>query len=146
MNKKTLFFGMMMGSLLTAITVNAQFRRIPGVVTDSFKIKYPNAQGVTWEDKITNFQASFNLDSGKYIAKYNSKGEWILSEKKIKPEELPAAVKDGLSKSKYYDWETGTMTVRYLPGNQTQYGIAIRKSDIQRRTLWFSDSGRLLKD
>lgn len=134
------------GLLLTAVSVNAQFRRIPGVVTDSLKAKYPNAKSVTWEDKISSFQASFTLDSGKVEAKFNSKGEWISSQRKITPEQIPAPVKDGLSKSKYADWKVGTVIIRYLPGNITQYAISVSKSDFQKKNLLFGDTGQLLKD
>ena len=71
------------------------------MVTDSFKLKYPDAKSVTWEDGITSFKASFTLNNEKYISKYSSKGEWQTSEKKIPFENVPGSVKDGLSKSKY---------------------------------------------
>lgn len=146
MNIKNLFIGMLTCSLLLTFTANAQFRKIPGIVTDSFKIKYPSAQNVSWSDKITVFQASFNLDKAEYTAKYNKQGEWQGSEKKITVDEVPAAVKDGLSKSKYVDWPTKSAVVRYLPGNQTQYAITVAKNDFQRRTLVFNVEGRLIKD
>ncbi|MHA4812451.1 PepSY-like domain-containing protein [Flavitalea flava] len=134
------------GLLLTAVSVNAQFRKIPGVVTDSLKAKYPNAKNVTWEDKLSLFKASFSLDSGNFEAKFSSKGEWKSSERKITPEQIPAPVKDGLSKSKYADWKVGTVIIRYLPGNITQYAISVSKSDFQKKNLLFGDTGQLLKD
>lgn len=144
--KKLIHLVLISGFLFMAGHANAQFRRIPGIVTDSFKVKYPNAQSVTWEDKLTNFQASFNMDGEKYTAKYSSKGEWLSSQKKIKKESLPEAVKDGLSKSKYATWEVGTVTVNFLPGNVTQYGVFVSKSDLNRKNLLFSNDGQLLKD
>jgi Putative beta-lactamase-inhibitor-like, PepSY-like len=145
---KKFFCSLFVGGLFFMTTAaSAQIRSIPGVVTDSFKVKYPSAQAVTWADKITNFQARFTLDGSEYTAKYGSKGEWQGSEKKIKQEDLPAAVKDGLAKSKYAtDWNVRSVITRYLPGSQTQYELAINKSELQRRTLVFSSDGRLLKD
>ena len=127
-------------------SAHAQFRRIPGSVTDSFKLRYPSAHDVTWEDKITAFQASFKLDTAKMTARYGNQGEWQGSEKKVGLEQLPAAVKDGFSKSKYADWSTSTVTIRYLPGDQTQYSVVIYKGNFQRKTLIFSSVGQLLKD
>ena len=127
-------------------TASAQFRSVPGAVTDSFKVKYPNASSVSWRDNVGSFQATFKQDSGNFVAKYSSKGEWQSTETKIKQEAIPAAVKDGFSKSKYADWKMGTVTVRYLPGNKTIYIIFASKSDVSRRNLTFASDGQLLKD
>jgi len=131
---------------LTAAAANAQFGSVPGVVTDSFKIKYPNAKTVTWRDNIGSFQATFKLDSNTYVAKYSKKGEWQNTDKKIQASGIPAAVKDGLTKSKYADWRVGTVTERQLPGNKTIYIIFVSKSDINRKNLTFASDGQLLKD
>jgi hypothetical protein len=146
--KKSLLFLLLTGVFfLTVLPADAQFRRIPGIVTDSFKLKYPDAQTVTWEDGITAFKASFILNNERYISKYSSKGEWQSSEKKIPFEAVPGSVKDGLSKSKYTgDWKTGNVTVRYLPGEVTQYNIVVFKGDLQRKNLLFNSDGQLLKD
>ncbi|HVU54106.1 MAG TPA: PepSY-like domain-containing protein [Puia sp.] len=132
--------------ILMATAAQAQFRSVPGVVTDSFKIKYPNAKTVSWRDNIGSFEATFKLDSATYVAKYSSKGEWQSTEKKINASDIPAAVKDGLSKSKYADWKVGTVTVRYLPGDKTIYILFVSKSDINRKNLTFASDGQLLKD
>jgi hypothetical protein len=134
------------GLFLIASTAHAQFRKIPGVVTDSFKVKYPSAKSVSWKDNVGSFQATFTLDNDKYVAKYSSKGEWQQSEKKITQDAIPAAVKDGLSKSKYADWKIGTVTHRYLPGERVEYTIFVSKGDLSRRNLTFSSEGQLLKD
>ena len=133
-------------SSLFFIGANAQFRKIPGVVTDSFKVKYPTAKGVSWRDKTTSFQASFKLGKDEYTAKYSSKGEWQQSEKKIKEEDIPAAVKDGLSKSKYADWKIGSVIHRDLPGNKVEYTIAVSNGTLSKRNLTFSSEGQLQRD
>ena len=134
------------GIFLMATAAKAQFGSVPGVVTDSFKIKYPAAKSVTWRDNIGSFQATFKLDSSTYTARYSKKGEWQSTEKKIASGAIPAAVKDGLSKSKYADWRIGTVTERHLPGNKTIYIIFVSKSDINRKNLTFASDGQLLKD
>jgi len=133
-------------TFLMATAAHAQFGSVPGVVTDSFKIKYPNAKTVSWRDNISSFQATFKLDSITYVAKYSKKGEWQNTENKIQASAIPAAVKDGLSKSKYADWRVGTVTARQLPGNKTIYIIFVSKSDINRKNLTFASDGQLLKD
>ena len=66
------------GLFFMTTSAHAQFRRIPGNVTDSFKLRYPSAHDVTWEDKITAFQASFVPWTLQTVmtARYSSKGEW----------------------------------------------------------------------
>jgi hypothetical protein len=146
--KKNVFFLLFTCAVFFAVNhADAQFRRIPGIVTDSFKLKYPDAKTVEWEDGITSFKASFTLNNEKYKSWYSSKGEWQSSEKKLPFEEVPASVRDGLSKSKYTgDWKTGTVTVRYLPGGVIQYNIVVYKGDLQRKNLLFNSDGQLLKD
>jgi len=144
--KKLLSFILIGGLLFTTASVQAQFRSIPGVVTDSFKVRYPSATTVSWEDKVTSFQATFTLNNEKYQAKYNKDGSWISSDRKIKEDALPAVVKDGLSKSKYAEWKVGTITQRYFPGDSVNYIIFVAKSDITRKNLTFSTKGQLLKD
>lgn len=144
--KRLLSIFFLSGMLMTGLSVHAQFRSIPGIVTDSFKVKYPTATEVKWSDKVTNFQAVFTLDNEKYTAKYSSKGEWQSSVKNITEDKLPAVVKDGLSKSKYADWKVGTVAIKYLPAGKVQYGIAVSKGDFNKKNLTFSSEGQLLSD
>jgi hypothetical protein len=146
--KKLLYLLLISGSMFLAGKANAQFRSIPGVVTDSFKIRYPDAADVKWSDKVSAFQAVFTLNKETLTARYNSKGEWLSATKQIGKDAIPGAVKDGLSKSQYAgsEWELRTVTVRYLPGNVTQYILYVYKGDFSKRNLTFSSNGQLLKD
>jgi hypothetical protein len=146
---KKLIYCLLIGTaIMMTSSVHAQFRSLPSVVTDSFKVKYPSAQQVSWSDKLSAWQASFKLDADTYTARFSSKGEWLGSVKKIAQSSLPAAVSDGLSKSKYADadWKVGTVTERYLPGGTIQYSIFVSKSGLQKKNLLFSSTGQLLKD
>jgi len=146
--KKSLSLLLILVALFATGHVSAQFRSIPGIVTDSFKVRYPNAKSVNWSDKISNFQATFMLDTSKYTAKYSSKGEWQGSSKRIIQDALPASVKDGLSKSMYAgaEWKVRMVIMYYMPGNVTQYVIQVGKGDFQKKNLLFSSDGQLLKD
>ena len=144
--KKFLNLMLFSGLLLMTVTTNAQFRKIPGAVTDAFKARYPNAQTVSWDDKVSAFQASFVLDGDSYTARYTSKAEWLGSQKKITEDKLPSAVKDGLAKSKYADWEVKTVVTHYLPGDITEYGIGVSNKGLNKKSLLFSSQGQLVKD
>lgn len=143
MKLKMVFSAALLGVLLSA---NAQFRKIPGEVTDAFKEKYSNASQVSWKDNITSFQASFKIGNDNLKAYYNSKGEWQKTEKTYTPDALPRDVKDGFKKSKYAGWEVKDILYVEEKDKQPQYRMQVRKSDLQKKNLYFSTSGQLLDD
>ena len=134
------------GLSLTTATVNAQIRKIPATVTDSFKEKYPGATGVEWRDKLSVFTAVFLNDGVNYEARYNSKGQWLNTENELESEALPAVVKEGFEKSKYADWTIEKVHRIQLPGDEIQYRLMVGKTDLQKKNLVYSSKGRLLKD
>lgn len=134
-------------SLFTIGSAQAQFRKIPGEVTDAFKQQYPNAAKASWSDKVSYFAVDFMLDSGKYDAQYTIKGVWKLTYHDITADKLPSAVKDGYDKSKYTDdWKVTSYTAIYMPGNIIKYRLVVRKSGIQKKNLYFNASGKLLDE
>ena len=125
---------------------SAQLRKVPAEVTESFKARYPNTQNLEWKDKITGFQANYEMDGVKYESKFNNKGEWQQTEKEIGEEGLPAEVKDGYSKSKFTDWELKSVSWVQSKENGVQYRLFIRKSGVEKKYLYFDKGGRLIKD
>ena len=134
--------------LLTAVydSANAQVRKLPAVVTEAFKKKYPDATNVEWHDKLTLFLASFDMNNERYDARFNNKGVWQNTESELETSELPAPIKDGYNKSKYAEWKINTITRIDLPGEKIQYRVQAGKSDLQKKNLLFSNTGQLLKD
>lgn len=138
----------LLGSLLVigSLTLNAQIRKIPAAVTEAFKQKYPDASDVEWKDKITGFRADFKMNGESYEAKFSNKGEWQQTEKAIDAGDLPSAVNDGLDKSKYSEWEVSSVAhIEYKDGH-IEYRILVKKNDIEKKYLFFSKEGKLLKD
>jgi hypothetical protein len=132
--------------LAAGLTSVGQIRKLPAAVTEAFKAKYPHADNVEWKDKLTLFVANFEQDGKKYEARFSNKGVWQQTENEITEADLPAEVKAGLEKSKYADWESTTFYHISIPTDQTQYRITVKKSDLQKKNLLFSNTGRLLKD
>jgi hypothetical protein len=124
----------------------AQIRKIPAEVTEALKQKYPDAGNVSWKDKLTVFSASFEMNNEKYEARFTDKGEWKSTDKEITESDLPGEIKDGLSKSKYADWEIKSVTHIDLPDNKVQYRIQVAKSNVQKKNLLFTSEGQLMKD
>lgn len=129
-----------------SFSATAQIRKIPAEVTNAFTEKYGDAKNVEWGDKLKNFVATFELDGKKYEARFNKKGEWLNTETELEEGDLPDEVKDGLSKSKYTDWETKALYKIDLPEDKVQYRIHVVKTSVQQKNLLFSDKGKLLKD
>lgn len=132
--------------LMMTFGVFAQIRKIPAEVTEAFKTRYPHAEKVEWGDRLSDFEASFVLNNANMKARFDSKGEWLLSETLLKFEELPADVKDGYQKSKYTDWEVKETTRIDKHAEAIQYRIFIRKSGIQKKYLYFDKDGKLLRE
>ncbi len=128
------------------ISANAQFRKIPAQVTDSFKTRFNDAAKVSWRDNITSFQASFKKGDDDVKAFFTSKGEWLKTEKSYAFNNLPAEIKDGFKKSKYKDWPVKEVMFVEEKDKQPQYRIQVRKGDLQKKNLYFSVSGQLLEE
>ncbi len=124
----------------------AQIRKIPAEVTTAFDAKYPKAEKVEWKDNLTNFEASFTYENAETSAKFNSKGEWLVTEKKIEFDALPAAVKDGFKKSKYEDWELRGVKIIDEKSKAINYRILVKKNDVQKKYLFYDANGKLLRD
>ncbi len=137
--------------LVVAIMVTgvagAQLRKIPSSVTGAFATRYPHAEKIEWSDKLTSFVASFILNGAEVKAGFSNSGEWKYSEKKITFEEVPADVKDGFLKSKYADWNKGSVTEIQTNGKAIEYRVLAEKSaPFQKKKLFFNPNGKLLRD
>jgi hypothetical protein len=124
----------------------SQIRKIPSAATEALKEKYPEAANVSWQDKLTVFVASFEMENAQYEARFNDKGEWKSTEKKIVENELPAQIRDGFEKSKYADWQLQEAYLIDLPNEASQYRVLVSKNDVQKKNLVFNGDGRLLRD
>ena len=134
-------------ALFAAFNVaQAQLRKVPADVTEAFKTKFPDAKNVEWKDKLTAFLAIYEEGDVKYQSKFNSKGEWLQTEKEIDEDDLPAEVKDGLSKSKFTEWEIKSVAEIENNNNDIQYRLFVRKSGIEKKYLYFDKDGKLIKD
>lgn len=137
---------MFLGLLFCVATTQAQIRSVPAEVTNAFAKAYPSATNVTWKDRLTNFEAQFDLSGNHSEAKFNSKGEWLETQTDLKWDGLVSAVKDGFQKSKYADWPREEIKEISEKGKETQYRIYVRKADLNKRYLYFNSKGQLIRD
>lgn len=125
---------------------NGQIRKIPSKVTEALKTQYPNATSIEWSDKLSGYSATFTADDTKLVAHYKNDASWERTEEAIEFESLPEEVKTAKDKSKYSEWDTGIVEKILLPKDQVQYRVQVEKSDFQKKNLYFTPDGRLLKD
>ena len=131
--------------VLVAAIAHAQIRKIPAEVTDAFAARYPHAEKVSWRDKVSYFEAQFMLNGFEMSAGFNSKGDWQRTERKIKFSDLPDDVEDGFLKSKYADWEKGSVVEIDEDSEPVIYRILVKKN-IQKKYLFFTTSGKLNRE
>ena len=143
MSKKWIFSVVL---ILAMGSVNAQFRKIPAVVTDAFKTKFATASGVEWKDKLTSFEADFKSGEKDVRAFFSSKGEWIKTETKHTYNSLPLEVKDGFKKSKYAELKVADVTEVEDKDKGLLYKMIVKKNDYQKKVLVFTKTGQLTSD
>ena len=125
---------------------HAQIRKIPSSATETFKQKYPNAEKVEWKDQLTHFTAKFEENGRSYEAHFDNDGNWKESLAKLDDSDLPSAVKDGLSKSKYSDWTIDKIEKLEANDGKVQYRLQVKKGDLKKKILYFNPDGKLASD
>lgn len=141
-----IIFSVLVMLITSAQFADAQLRKIPGSVTESFKTKYSTASNVEWKDRLSSFVATFEQDGKKHEAYFDDDGSWKHTDIQIEEGELPPAVKDGFEKSKYTDWSIDRIEKIEKNDDNVEYRLHIKKGDIRKKNLLFNTEGRLLKD
>jgi Putative beta-lactamase-inhibitor-like, PepSY-like len=144
--KKIVFLAVLLTGSVVFNNSSAQLRKVPAEVTEAFKDKFADTKNVSWKDKLSAFQVNFEMEGAQYAAKFTSKGEWLQTEKEIDEDTLPAEVKDGFGKSKFTDWELKQVSRIETNNNGVQYRIFVRKSGVEKKYLYFDETGKLVKD
>lgn len=137
---------LMLGLFTLGSSVFAQSENVPQAVKETFTKQYPAAENVEYKDNLLNVWVNFTLNGDTLKANYTKKGVWENTEKAITYDQLPEAVKDGFSKSKYADREVEETKIIYRPGGTERYRIKARKNDLQKKYLYFNEKGQLVED
>jgi Putative beta-lactamase-inhibitor-like, PepSY-like len=144
---KQLFrFTLVMIMAVFANNAMAQITKVPQAAKDNFEKQYPNAENAKWYNDIISATVLFEINGESMNAEYNNKGIWKSTEKTITYEKLPAAVIDGFKKSKYADRTVSETKIIYYPGNVMQYRIKAEKNDVEKKYVFFDETGRLVRD
>ena len=143
---KALLLSLLTATILASAPAEAQLRKVPSAVTDSFTQQFPQAQEVVYKDVLTSYVVRFVRDGAHYTAKYSSKGDWLETDRETSFDSLSSEVRDGFSKSKYAGWKVASAAEVVQPGQPNQYRVHVEKSDVQKRYLYFDQKGRMQRD
>ncbi len=130
---------------LISFHATAQVTTIPEQAKESFFKQYPDARNVKWENNVVNVNVRFEQDSSIMNAEYSNKGIWKNTLKDWTYDKLTNDVKEGFNKSKYSGREVTDVKVLYLPGYVIQYRLKVEKSGLEKKYLFFSTEGRLMR-
>lgn len=139
------FILMAIAAVAISFGSQAQIREVPKAVEETFANQYKGATNIDFRDQLVRVDVHFELEGESMIASYSNKGVWKETQKAWEFEKLPEEVKDGFDKSKYADRDVKETVVIYLPGGTEQYRILAKKSDIEKKYLFFNTKGRLLR-
>lgn len=136
----------MLGTLsLTAAGQSSE--EVEAKVKDDVMERYPGIEEFSLQNQLVRVVAEFELNDTSYTMVYSSKGKWQHTIYGIAPEDVPAEVMEGFDKSKFAaDWDITAAEVYDTPAKGLQYRITVSKNQFQKKYLYFSESGRLLKE
>lgn len=137
---------LLVAATMFSVSASAQVTKVPQSAKDNFARQYPAAENVEWDNEVLNASVRFELNGEKMIADYTNKGIWKSTLKEISFDNLPETVKTGFRLSKYADREVTDAKTVYYPGNVIQYRVKVEKNDLQKKYLFFSPEGKLLRD
>ena len=123
-----------------------QTKAAPLPVTNNFASMFPNAKNIEWRDKVSDYQVFFVTDNTRCEAKFGTDGKWISTEKQIKNDSIPAAIKESLKSGKYADWILQSAYRLNFPDQPDQYHIVVTKNNMPNKILFFDKSGQILKE
>ena len=140
--------GLVMSALVMAVACNAQKvneKDVPSAVVNAFKVKYPGATAKKWEKEEGAYETETMLKGKECEVAFNADGTWLETEREIKTKELPQAVKDGLAKSQYKDWEVEEAVEIESPAYKLAYELEMEKGK-EKVSLYFTPDGKLVQE
>ena len=124
--------------------LEAQVIDVPKKSKDHFFKKYPNAKDADWNNNVANYAVKFKLDNSTYRAYYHMDGTWDYTEKYIEESQLPAAVRESFSKSRYADWKVKSYNWIESNNGKKSYQIEVEKG-IEKKSIYFDVNGKEVK-
>jgi hypothetical protein len=127
---------------------------IPQNIAPAFNTQYPQARVLHCKIITGGATVTFKMNDKKYCAFYSASGDWQKTERKIKPWQLAAAIKNTLHNSEYAAWYIDDVKEVSTPGSHV-YLVHVDDANVLTITdaylfkddyqLTFSETGELIK-
>lgn len=123
-----------------------QVTKVSPTAKTNFSRQYPKAENIEWSNDVVEVSVQFEMNGENMIAIYNNNGIWKSTMKNLDFEKLPESVKDGFKKSKFADRKIPETKIIYYPGDVIQYRIKVEKNDVEKKYIYFSEEGKLMRE
>ena len=141
----------MAGMAMTSCDDDDDDRWQPDVqVVNAFEERYPGASRAEWESKYDGNSGRYNVadfwyDGVECEAWFDDQGEWFMTEKDIRYEQLPQAVKTAHESGDYKDWQREDVDQLERRGMETIYVLDVEKKGFPDTDLYYAEDGSLIK-
>ncbi len=139
-----LFIGLAAGLLLGSTSVQAQGPEIPANVVSHFQAKYPGAENPDYDKEKDGYEVEFHLSGIKWEAFYDTRGNWVKTERDVRRADVPDAVWTALSTSSYGRWKVDDIEEHQTPQHEKLYEIEV-KTKGQKKYLYFLPDGQMVR-
>ena len=141
------FFAMMSVVSVTSCGQDYDLRNVGVEFTEALRADYPEAGSVEWERNRGWYVAEFMGKDGEMKVWYDKDAQWRMTETDSRHDgsQLPAAVYEAFNSSKYASWKIEDIDKYERPGD-VFYLLEIETRSDKERMLFYSESGKLLKD
>lgn len=131
-------------SLFYIMPAEAQVVDVPKKAKDHFFKKYPEAKNADWNNNVVSYAVKFQLNDHTNRAYYHMDGRWDYTETYVEESELPAAVKESLSKSRFSDWKKEAFALVENNKGKKSYRIEVQKG-IEKKSVFYNSKGKEVK-
>lgn len=127
---KTKFFMLICATVLCS-ALSAQkitLDKVPAPVASAFKSKYPAVTHANWmmENGGKNYAAEFMVNTSRQTASFNPAGGWLKTDTSIKTTEIPAVVKETITKQ-FAGYTLGSASKMENADHATGFDVALTK-------------------
>jgi hypothetical protein len=106
--KAVLFAVLLCSSGLVACSQDIKAEKVPALVQNALKLKFPDAVDIEWEKNKKFFEADYDVAATEYAALIDASGKILMTKKEILATELPAAISASIQQN-FADYEVNDL-------------------------------------
>lgn len=131
-------------SFLLSTVIQAQVVDVPKKAKEHFFKKYPDAKNADWNNNVVSYAVKFQNNNQTNRAYYHMDGSWDYTETYLEESQLPAAVKESFSKSRFSDWKKEAFALVENNKGKIKYRIEVQKG-IEKMSVFYNSKGKEVK-